>query len=91
MTTAAASKISRLLGSYDFAREELAKFTRTRDRLAHTASCKEALARGEDPFFSVDDLADDLADAEDEVAAAAERAERARASLAHAEAEAHTA
>lgn len=55
----------------DFARDDLAKFTNDRDRLA------AALARESDPGRRVD-LAVDLADAEDEVASATRRLDRAK-------------
>lgn len=54
----------------DFARQDLAEFTTARDRL------KASLAGEADPGRRVD-LADDLADAEDEVASAARRLDRA--------------
>ncbi len=89
MTNATADKLSRLRGAYDFAREDLRRFEsaerRTADRLA-SAEAAITLALASPSWIA--DLKDDLADAGDEVAAAKGRLERARMSLAQAEAEA---
>jgi len=87
MNDATACKLSRLRAAADCAAHDLAEFAAA-ERAAE-AALDRALADGylRDVDCVIEDLEDALADAGDEVAAARIRAERARDSLAQAEAD----
>lgn len=83
MNDATAAKLSRLRGSYDCASEDRRRFAAD---LAE-ARARLAAARAEDAGEGrIQDALDEVADAEDELVAAARREARARESLAVAEA-----